>query len=375
MKVVAAIDSFKGSASSEELNRAVLNALPADVWTEKLNVPIADGGEGTIEALRHALGGELISFTSLDPLGRPVVSRYLMTDFKGQQTAFIESAAIIGIHLVQPSDKAVRQGSTYGLGLLIKDAVAHGAQVIYVSLGGSGTSDGGLGLLQGLGGKIKTASEGNPLLTISDFDLEPARQEVTDITLIALADVTNPYVGENGFAEIFGPQKGAETETIKEMNKQAKKVSEKILKKYGIDLANEAGAGAAGGLGGAILALDGKIQPGFTTISRLIGLEEKVKDATLIFTGEGRLDAQTAQGKVPFGVATLATREQIPVIGVCGSRAEDIGELAELFLGVFSIQQSPVSLEEAMKKETTLKNIGLTASSLANVFYWGKQND
>lgn len=368
MKVIAAIDSFKSSAASKELNQAVLDALPDTIWTEKINLPISDGSEGSIDALKHGLNGEVITCTSVDPLGRGINVQYLISNVAGKRMAFIESASVIGIHFVMPSDETVRQGSSYGLGLLIKDAIAKGVQAVYLSLGGSGTSDGGLGLLQSLGSKIQTPETGNPLLSVSDFDLGPARQAVRNVSLIALADVTNPYTGKNGFAEIFGPQKGASNTTIKEMDLRAKRVAEKIFEQYKIDLTHEVGAGAAGGLGGAVLALGGRIQSGFQTISQLIDLEEKISGADLIFTGEGRLDAQTAQGKVPFGIAQLAKKADIPVIALCGSKAEGTSELEDQFLGSFSIQQGPCSLKEAMDKKTTLKNIGLTAAALAKVF-------
>lgn len=368
MKVLSIIDSFKSCASSEELNQAVLSDLPAAIWTEKINVPIADGGEGTMAAIYAALDGEWITVKTQDPLGKELEADYLLTTIDGNKAAIIESAAFIGIHLNKPSDEAVRQASSYGLGLVIKDALARKVDQIYVSLGGSGTSDGGLGLLAALGADLKPSDKGNPLLAAESLSLSSLDEGLREVQLFALADVTNPYTGDKGFAKIFAPQKGASEETVVELEKQAKKIAKQIQKDYQLELDKVSGAGAAGGLGGAIKLLDGAIVPGFPTIQEMIGLDELLKGADLVFTGEGQMDAQTEQGKVPFGVAKAAAEKNIPVIGLCGSRQTALGELEQLMLGVFSIQQGPISLEEAMEKTRTLKNIRLLAADLSRVF-------
>jgi glycerate kinase len=349
MKVVAMIDSFKGCATSEELNQAVLAGLPDEIWTEKCTIPIADGGEGTMAAIYAELGGIWQSVTTQNPLGKPITGQYLLSRFEGQEIAVIESAVFIGIHLVEVSDAVIRQTSSYGLGKVIQDALAHRVTKIYLTLGGSATSDGGLGLLQSLGATIEGSEEGNLLINVNNVDLK-------------------------GFAEIFAPQKGASKNTVSEMEQQAKLVAKKIKQQTNLDLATISGSGAAGGLGGAVIVLGGKIAPGFVTLQKIIRLEEKLQQADLIFTGEGKMDGQTDQGKVPFGVAQLAKKAGIPVIGLCGSRSRDIGEMTEVTLGVFSIQQGPISLKEAMEKERTLTNIQQLASQLSQVFMYKKSS-
>lgn len=368
MKVLSIIDSFKGCATSKELNQAVLSGLPEAIWQERVNVQIADGGEGTLAAIHASLGGEWIEVATQDPLGKPLKKEYLVTQVAGEQVAIIESATFIGLHLVETSDQTIRQASSYGLGLVILDALARKVQRIYVTLGGSATSDGGLGLLQALGAEIQPLKKGNPLLSWEELNLSYLNPALKDIQLFALADVTNFYVGTTGFATVFAQQKGASEKTIQEMERQAQKITRWVQENQQIDLGTLSGAGAAGGLGGAIALLGGQIVPGFATVQQLIHLEQLMEEADLIFTGEGRIDGQTNQGKVPYGVAKLAQGKNIPVIALCGSREIDVGEMAELTLGVFSIQQGPVTLEQAMEKETTLRKIQIIASDLARVF-------
>ena len=362
MKAVALIDSFKGCATSKELNQAALAGL-SDQWTERINIPIADGGEGTMEAIYEAKGGEWVAVTTQTPLGAPLTANYLLTTIENQQVAIIESASYIGLHLVQATDESIRQATTYGLGVVLNDAIAKGVKRIYLTLGGSGTSDGGIGLLQALSGRTKDYL-GNPLL---QHPLESLTQiKLTTIELIGIADVTNPYAGSDGFAAIFGPQKGANPDTVHVMDEQAAAIVEWAQEKYQVDL-TMAGAGAAGGLGGAILLLGGQIVSGFMTIQQLVGVTEHFAEADLILTGEGRMDSQTAHGKVPYGVACLAQEYGVPVIGLCGSRVDELGELEDLLLGVFSIQQSPMTLAEAMKKSVALNNMRLTVKEVSKL--------
>lgn len=371
MKVVAMIDSFKGCAISEELNAAVLAGLSDEIWTEKCNIPIADGGEGTMAAIYAEIGGTWQKVSTSDPIGEPIEGSYLLSSLDGQTIAVIESAVFIGIHLHEPSDAVIRQASSYGLGKVIQDALTHRVTKIYFTLGGSATSDGGLGLLQSLGATID-ASLGNPLLSVQSLDLTGIQDVFKDVEFIALADVTNPYLGKNGFAQTFAPQKGASEKTVVEMEEHAQIVAKEILHFTNLDLSSISGAGAAGGLGGAVMLLGGKIAPGFLTLQQLLRLEEKLQQADLIFTGEGKIDEQTDQGKVPYGVMKLAQKLEIPVIGLCGSRTVDIGKMTEGTLGVFSIQQGPISLELAMEKERTLTNIQHIAQELSQVFMYKK---
>lgn len=371
MKVLAAIDAFKGSATSEELNRAALEGFSSE-W-EKVNVPIADGGEGSIEAIYAAHGGNYQEVQSFGPLGEARRGTYLVTTILHEKVAFIEAAKIIGIQLLKPTDQSVRKASSYGLGQLIKDAQNQNITKIYVTLGGSGTSDGGLGLLQSLGSTLVGYTSGNPLLSTDEIDVTAAKNTLQGVKLIALTDVNNPYSGKKGFAEVFAPQKGAKPDTVVLMDQAAEKLAKKIQQKMKIDVNKLPGSGAAGGLGAAIALVGGKLVSGFETISQLICLDELIQQADLIITGEGRLDTQTENGKVPYGIASLAKKYQLPVIALCGSRTENIGAMEELVLGAFSIQQGPISLKNAMQKEETLKNVQLTTHSLARVFRGGRR--
>lgn len=373
MKIIATIDSFKGSATSFELNNAVLDSLHSfPQIQEYINIPIADGGEGTMVAIHAALGGEYRTITTLDPLDRDIQANYLITEIDGYKTAVIESAEIIGIHFIVPSPETIIKATSYGLGLVIQDALEQGIQKIVVTLGGSATSDGGLGMLAALGADLNTdATQQNPLLSFEQLSVTTLLEKFQGIDLKILSDVRNPYSGEEGAAMIFGTQKGGTPTILAELDKKAQKVSQLCQQHYQINLDEIAGTGAAGGLGGALVLIGGQIVPGFPYISELIHLEKSIKDASLIFTGEGRMDAQTEQGKAPYGIAKLAQKYQVPVIALCGAHTHDLGDMNQLLTAVFSIQTAPISLEEAMKKETTLANIQSIVPNIFKLFLVG----
>ncbi len=375
LKVVAAIDSFKGSTTSAELNQAVLSGF-SDQW-ETRSIPIADGGEGSMAAVIAALGGNYETASVTAPLGGKLQARMLVTKIKEEKIALIESAEVIGLQLVEPSDETTRNSSSFGLGQMVLAACRQGVKKIYLTLGGSGTSDGGVGFLLALGATIQRNErmENNPLLQAESLALSQLNPLLAQIDLFALADVTNPYFGNQGFAQVFGPQKGASQETIQQLDQQAKRLAEHIKRTTGIDL-EVPGAGAAGGLGGAVRLAGGQLVPGFATIASLIGFEEKIKGADLLITGEGRIDGQTAGGKVPYGVALLAHKHQVPVVAICGSRSDDLGKLPQLLSAVFCIQQGPISLTEAMEKKRTLVNAQQTAQAIAGfVEKWQKKTE
>ncbi|MHC5227705.1 glycerate kinase family protein [Enterococcus sp. LJL99] len=376
MKILVAIDSFKGSATSKELNEALIDGLTDPRITKKISIPIADGGEGTIQAIQVALGGAIHAKTVPDLTGKQIQVEYLVTMIDQQKTAIIESASIIGIDKITPNEKTILECSTFGLGLLIKKIIAQDKLTnFYVTLGGSGTSDGGLGLLAGLGGELNYSKKINPLYSAKTIDLMTLQKhwQQLGIKITALADVTNPYVGANGFAKIFGPQKGGSEQQITEMDELAQKISLELNKYSSVDIRQASGAGAAGGLGGAILALGGTIKPGFQTISKFLALEEKIAKVDLVITGEGRLDNQTENGKVPYGVASIAHKYSIPTIALCGSRSTDIGEMTHLLAGAFSIQLGPISLKEALEKSVTLDQLKVTGASLVHLFLEGSK--
>ncbi|MFV0560757.1 MAG: glycerate kinase [Enterococcus sp.] len=372
MRIVAAIDSFKGSATSEELNQAVVDQAQKQGCTA-INAPIADGGEGSMEAIHAAIGGSYRTIEVPDLLFRKCEVSYLLTQWESQRIAVIESAKIIGLDLLEePNESTVRKASSFGLGEVIKDALGQSAQIIIVTLGGSGSSDGGLGLLQSFGAKLEGSEEGNPLLSVHSIDSHLIHKP-KDVQLIVAADVTSPYIGEKGAFHLFGRQKGASDSTIKLFEQQAKKISKQLKQQSGLDLATTAGAGAAGGLGGALMLLGAKMQPGFSLVSKLTNLEENIQQSDLVITGEGRLDRQTLQGKVPYGVARLAQKYHKPVVAVCGSCETELGELSQVLTANFCIQNGPVTLQEAMEKEQTLLNIQATCKNIFSLYLFEKK--
>lgn len=347
MKIVVAIDSFKGSASSMELNTSVADAIHQlfPDW-QVATFAIADGGEGTLEALSANLDGEWVEVATVDLMGIPICASYFMVG----KTAFMESAKVIGLDKVIPSPTSFEQATSFGLGALIKDAVARGCREIMLSLGGTGTSDGGLGLLKSLG------FDGNNLATLPLLD---------GVRLIGLADVANPYAGEHGFAAVFGPQKGGTAEQIAAVDARAQQFVAQVKEQNGLDLQAVSGTGAAGGLGGALVLLGGQLQSGFSYIASNIGLLDALQDADLVITGEGRLDAQSKAGKVPVAIAQAAKRYGVSTIAICGAIPDDERELEQDFLALYAIQKGALSLEEAMEKERTLRNI---AAVTRNIF-------
>lgn len=339
MKIIIAIDSFKNSATSQALNTAVAKGLKkAEPTAEIQTFQIADGGEGTLLALAEALGGERLSVATTDLLGRAIEADYLLAE--GQ--AFIESATVVGLDLLdEVNEQSFLTATTAGLAPLFLDAKARGARAITLSLGGTGTSDGGLGLLAAL-----------------------QDEDFSGIELTGLADVTNPYFGPTGYAQFFGKQKGGTQRAIALRDKEAEAFAQKIKTEQKIDLQKMSGTGAAGGLGGAIVLLGGKIEPGFDKIAGLIGIEQAIATADLVITGEGRMDRQTANGKVPWGMAKLAQKYEVPTLAICGSLAEELGEMDAVLAGAYSILTEPVSLELALDETRTLKSAEKLAYNL-----------
>ncbi|EKF51631.1 glycerate kinase [Lactococcus garvieae] len=348
MKIVVAIDSFKGSATSSELNQTVKSAIISSFpETNVETFEVADGGEGSISALKSKLGGSLIPVETVDLLERPLQASYLLVDHK---LAFIEAAEVVGIDKIVPSEETIQHATTFGLGALFKDAKQRGATEIILSLGGSGTSDGGLGLL--------TALE---------------NEDFSHLKITGLADVTNVYAGQEGYAKFFGKQKGGTSEILEKQDIAAQSFVKKIKAERKIDLQQIPGTGAAGGLGAAIVLLGGHLESGFTKIAQLLKMEESIRDADLIITGEGRMDFQTANGKVPFGMAKLGEKYGLPTVAFCGALADDLGEMSQVLLASYSIQREVLPLEKAMNKEVTLKNIkALTENVIKTWFYTRK---
>lgn len=368
MKVTVAIDSFKECASSKELAQAINKGI-APFVEEVKTIPISDGGEGAIEIAAEIFKGELKTVKSYNSFGENISEYYFLTSIKGVQTAIIESARFVGIHFSHNRKELAYKGSSYGLGLALNDAISQGVEQVIMTLGGSGTTDGGLGLLQALGAKIwnkdnqllKAGCE-NPLLTAKKIEIDQAAQLTKSIKIMVACDVDNPFCGKKGAAWIFGPQKGMTKNQIMHLDKQLKSVCKNMFKKTNLDLSKTAGAGAAGGLGGALALLGAQMQNGFSIFAELSDLETHIKDSDWVITGEGRLDTQSSAGKVPYGVAMLAKKHQVKTILLCGSY-EAIPE-ETLFNGIFSIQHEPVSLKKAMEKPYALKNIEMISHEI-----------
>lgn len=367
MKVLIAADSFKGSASSKQVAAylaAGLREAQADV--EVSQVPIADGGEGTVESLVSACGGKIYRTEVVGPLGESVDANWAMLS---HNQAVIELAQAAGLPLVKGKLRPLA-ATTYGVGQLLAQAIKHGAKRIYLGLGGSASTDGGVGLAQALGGHFLDAKGaevklgGGHLKEICQVDLTALDKKLDGIEIIGLADVTNPLTGPLGAAAVFGPQKGASAAEVQFLDASLAHLAQVVAKVRAGSYQVSPGAGAAGGTGYGLLAfLGGRLQPGIETIMELIGLEKKLVDQDLVITGEGRLDGQSLNGKAPLGIAKLAKKQGLPVIAVTGGVGAEIESVykAGIDLVLFSTTR-PMPVEEAIKQAPSLiKAAGYTA--------------
>ena len=347
MKVVVAIDSFKGCLTSQEANQAAAEGVRS-VWTdaEVVQVPVSDGGEGFMEAFRAAIGGEIVEVVVRDPLMRLGTARYLLRD----RLAVIEIAQASGLTLLSKEERNPLVATSYGTGQLVADAVRRGAQHIIVGLGGSATSDAGMGMLRALIDAF--AKRG------SWDDVE----EVKSVRFTIASDVKNPLCGEQGAAHVFAPQKGASQEDVLTLDERARKFAEVSAKHFGYDRQEMPGAGAAGGLGYAFLQyLNAECKPGIELLLETIGFKEMVKDADLVVTGEGSADRQTLMGKLPMGI--LQEAGGVPVWLIAG-RISDREQLLQAgFTRVVCINPPGISLEEAMRKEVAVEHIKRTIAA------------
>ena len=341
MKVIIAIDSFKGCLTSKEANEAaaegIRNAYPD---AEVVEVPVSDGGEGYMEAFHAAIGGRLEEVMVRDPLMRPVLAKYLLHN----EMAVIEIAQASGLTLLTKEERNPMVATSYGTGQLVADAVRKGAKHIIVGLGGSATSDAGIGMLRAL---IDTFAKNKSWDDIEAFK---------NVTFTIASDVKNPLCGEHGAAHVFAPQKGATPEMVVALDERARKFAEVSAKHFGHDCSQMAGAGAAGGLGYAFLQyLHARSMSGIQLLLDTIRFKELGKDADLIITGEGSADRQTLMGKLPMGI--LEQSVQAPVILIAG-RINDRKDLLNAgFARVECINPPGIALEEAMRKEVAQQNI------------------
>ncbi len=369
MKVVAAIDSLKGSMTSLEAGGAIAEGVKRVYPDAEVCVrPLADGGEGTVEALALGMGGRLETVEVTGPLGEKVSAVYGILESDGDQskkTAIVEMSAAAGITLVEEKDRNPLFTTTYGVGEMIKDAIQKGCRHFIVGIGGSATNDGGIGMLQALGyGLLNKEGKQVPfgaqgLKELEEINDDYVLPELKECTFRVACDVTNTLCGEQGCSAIFGPQKGATPTMIMQMDKWLAYYAALSREKYPHANMNQAGTGAAGGLGFAFLTYTNAVlESGIKIILEETRLEEYIKDADIVVTGEGRLDSQTAMGKAPIGVAQIAKKYGKKVIAFSGSVTEDAGVCNEHGIDAFfPILRSIVTLAEAMDHETSKKNM------------------
>lgn len=355
MKIVIAPDSFKESLTA----MAVANEIEAgfrEIFpdAEYLKLPVADGGEGTVQAMIDASGGKRIALRVTGPLGEQVSAFYgLMGD---GQTAVIEMAAASGLELVMPSQRNPLRTTSFGTGQLILNALNAGARRFVLGIGGSATNDGGAGMLQALGGRLLDATgadlpQGGGALNMLDrIDLSGLDARIKDCVFDIACDVSNPLVGPQGASAIFGPQKGATTEMVARLDDNLRHYASVIARDLGQDVADVPGAGAGGGIGAAMMVfLGGQLRPGSEIVTAAVGLDAAIADADLVITGEGRIDAQTIHGKTPVGVAKVAQRHGKPVIGIAGSLAAGAAVVHDHGIdAVFGSVTRPCTVDEAL---------------------------
>lgn len=371
MKIVAAIDSFKGSMSSLEVADAFeLGARKVFSNLEVVKLSLADGGEGTVESLVDGGNGDIITLKVKNPLMREIESFYGI--IKNKNLAVVEMAAASGLPLLSKEERNPMKTSTFGTGELIKDALKKGCREFIVGIGGSATNDGGIGMLSALGYKFLDRSGkildpiGENLINIETIDTSDVMPELKESSFLVACDVDNPLYGERGAAEVYSRQKGATEEMVTQLDNGLKHFSEIVMKQFNIEIGNYPGAGAAGGLGGGFLGfLNAQLKPGIDIIIETIGLEEQIKDADLVITGEGRIDFQSIMGKTPVGVAKLGKKYNIPVIAIAGCLADNADLVHDHGIdAIFSIINHPLDLEDALKKENALKFVEKNAEQI-----------
>jgi glycerate kinase len=353
-KMIVAIDSFKGCLTSMEANQAASDGVRLKMSeAEVVQIPVSDGGEGWLEAFQTALGGELVQILVKDPLMRPVVAPYLVQGDK----AVIEMAKASGLTLLAPEERNPLVASSYGTGQLVADAIRRGCKDIIVGLGGSATSDCGLGMLRAV---IDAFTQ---QLSLQEESINPGTwNEVLaalhDVKFTIATDVTNPLCGKQGAAEVFAPQKGATPEMIRCLDARARRFAEDSARHFGYDCQNQPGAGAAGGLGYAFMQyMKAECRSGIELLLDAVHFDELLKDADLVITGEGSADRQTLMGKLPYGILQRARHHNIPVCLLAG-RIKDQQLLIDAgFTHVKCINPPELPLEEAMKPETAKRNI------------------
>lgn len=379
MRIVIAPDSFKECLSASNVAIAIEKGIKkVDPKAEVVSIPMADGGEGTVEALVTATSGNIIRVESVDALSRPIGSFF--GALGNGKTAVIEMASASGLELLTPEERNPLVTSTFGTGLLIKAAIDAGFQDIIIGIGGSATNDGGAGMAQALGYKLldqnnkQIGSGGEALKYLDHIDCSAVHPFLRSVKITVACDVQNPLVGPSGATSVYGPQKGATPEMIDILEKGMIHYSKILQRQFGVDYSNLAGAGAAGGLGAALMAFcNAKVCSGFELIAEVTNLEQQIGTANLVFTGEGKIDEQTVFGKTISGIAKICKTNRVPLVALAGMVSGNLDRLYEQGLtAAFSIANRPMTLDESKTRAATL--LSFAAEQTMRIFHNSEKN-
>lgn len=371
-KYVVAPDSFKESMTAKEVCDAMEKGIKkADSAAEVIKVPMADGGEGTVDSLVDATNGQRVIVEVTGPLGNKINAYYGILG--NGTTAVIEMAKASGLEIVEKKKRNPMITTTFGTGELIRDALDHNVKEIIIGLGGSSTNDGGSGMAQALGAKLLDQNNhqisfgGGNLDKLDKIDISNLDSRLQDVKIILASDVTNPLIGKDGASRVFGPQKGATPEMVEKLENNLQHYAKIIKRDLNKDVASVSGAGAAGGLGAGLMAFTTcKMRQGVDIAIEITKLEEKVKSADYVFTGEGGTDFQTKFGKTPYGVAKLGKKYHKPVISLAGYLGEGIDSLySEGFTAIFGIIPGACDLSTALKNGPS--NVARTTENIVRL--------
>lgn len=378
MKIVIAPDSYKESLSALEVATAIEQGF-REIWPDAdyVKIPVADGGEGTVEAMVAATAGHLVHVDVTGPLGGKVRAFYGLSG--DERSAFIEMAAASGLERVPAGLRDPLKTTSWGTGELIRHALDAGVEHIIIGIGGSATNDGGAGMVQALGAKLldaqnnQIAQGGIGLEALTRIDISALDKRLATCRIEVACDVTNPLTGKEGASAVFGPQKGATPEMITRLDNALTHYAQLIARDLDVNVLDLAGGGAAGGMGAALYAFCGaQLRRGIEIVTDALHLDDCVADADLVVTGEGRIDSQTIHGKVPVGVANVAKRYNKPVIGIAGSLTPDVGVVHEHGVdAVFSVIYTICTLDEAL--DNASENVRMTARNVAATLKAGQQ--
>jgi len=370
MKILITPDKFKGTLDAREVAQNIAKGLRDVLSDADIEIiPMADGGEGTAEAICDARGCSRVQCKAHDPRGREIYARYGWID--QEKLAVTEMSEAAGMRRLSESERDPIRATTFGVGEMLLDATKRGANEIVIGLGGSATNDGGFGMARALGFRFLGAGDREikrvvELALLERIQRPKGREELKRRRIIAAVDVKNPLLGENGATQVFGPQKGASKSDLDNLERALTRLADVVAIEFGFDYRDEAGAGAAGGLGFGLLSFcDATIRPGFQVVAEAVGLELKMKDVDVVITGEGSLDRQTLEGKTPVGVARLARKFGKPVFAFVGRATKD-PEVLNIFEGIYENARPGMSEKENMKRAAEL--LRENARELAETF-------